>query len=76
MNYKTRQETDAVVRLSDNKIIGPEQEQEWAEYQAWLAEGNLPEPFVPEEPFKEPTVQEKLARAGLTIDELKQALGL
>lgn len=32
-----------------------------------------PEPPPPVEP---PTVQEKLAKAGLTVDELKEALGL
>lgn len=41
LNYKSRFDTDAVVRLTDNMIIGPEQE-EWTEYQAWLAEGNTP----------------------------------
>lgn len=40
--YQARFDTDAVVRLADNAIIGPEHEAEWAEYQAWRAEGNVP----------------------------------
>lgn len=46
--YQARNGTDAVVRLSDNMIIGPEYETEWAEYQAWLAEGNIPDPADPD----------------------------
>lgn len=50
--YKKRFDTDAVVRLSDNMIIGPEHTSEWAEYQTWLAEGNVaadpdPLPYMP-----------------------------
>lgn len=43
MSYKARHDTEAVFRLFDNAIIGPENEEDWAEYQAWLAEGNLVE---------------------------------
>jgi hypothetical protein len=49
---------------------------EWREYAAWLEEGNEP---LPADPLPEPqelTVQEKLQAAGLTIEELKEALGL
>lgn len=75
--YRARHETKAVVRLSDNMIVSPEHEEEWAEYQAWLSEGNSPEDPEPlPESIPEPTIQEKLARAGLTVDELKIALGL
>jgi hypothetical protein len=77
LNYKARYHTNAVVRLTDNMIIGPEHEEEWTEYQQWLSTGNKPEDPDPlPEPEPEPTVHEKLARAGLSIDELKQALGL
>ena len=38
-----------------------------------VSEDFIPPPPVPQEP---PTVQEKLARAGITIDELKEALGI
>jgi len=42
--YRKRPETTAVVRLSDNAIIGPENENDWRMYQAWLATGNTEEP--------------------------------
>lgn len=44
ISYQLRHETDAVVRLSDNAIIGPQDESDWAEYQQWLSEGNTPRP--------------------------------
>jgi hypothetical protein len=43
LNYRKRRDTNAVVRLTDNAIIGPENELEWEEYQTWLSEGNTPE---------------------------------
>lgn len=76
MSYQARHNTEAVVRKSDNMIIGPEHEEEWSEYQTWLAKGNTPEPAEPLTELIEPTPQEKLANAGLTVDELKQLLGL
>jgi hypothetical protein len=75
--YQARNQTDAVVRLSDGMIVGPEHEEEWAEYQSWLAEGNTPDD---PEPYDEGlivlTPEEKLAKAGLSVDELKHLLGL
>lgn len=35
--------TNAVLRRRDGMIVGPEHEDEWAEYQAWLADGNTPD---------------------------------
>ena len=45
-------------------------------YLAWLAEGNTPNPYVPPPPAPEPTIEEKLASVGLSIDDLKTALGI
>lgn len=42
----------------------------------WLAEGNTPNPYVPPPPAPEPTIEEKLASVGLSIDDLKTALGI
>ena len=49
---------------------------EYKEYLKWLEEGNEPLPPDPE-PTPEPlTSQQKLEAAGLTIEELKELLGL
>jgi hypothetical protein len=42
----------------------------------WLAAGNTPAPYVPPEMPPEPTVKEKLATVGITIEDLKVELGL
>ena len=55
LNYQARLETDAVVRLVDNMIIGPEDEAEWAEYQEWAAAGNTP---LPAEVIRNPSPRE------------------
>ena len=48
----------------------------YAEYLRWLEEGNTPLPPDPE-PTPEPlTAQQKLEAAGLTVEELKDLLGL
>lgn len=44
--------------------------------QSWIDEGNTPNPYVPPPPAPEPTPAEKLAAAGLTVDDLKALLGL
>ena len=43
---------------------------------AWIAEGNTPNPYVPPPAPPEPTIEEKLASVGLTINDLKTALGI
>ena len=45
-------------------------------YLAWLAEGNTPNPYVPPPAPPEPTIEEKLASVGLSISDLKSALGI
>ena len=47
-----------------------------AEFLAWIAEGNAPNPYVPPPAPPEPTIEEKLASVGLSIDDLKTALGI
>jgi hypothetical protein len=45
-------ETDAVViRTIDNAFIPNDPaNRDWVEYQAWLADGGVPDPYVPPEP--------------------------
>ena len=45
-------------------------------YLAWLAEGNTPNPYVPPPEPAPLTPAEKLAAAGLSVDELKSLLGI
>lgn len=68
---------ETILRLSDNSFIPPDHANvDFAEYLRWLNEGNTPEPAPEPEPIPEPTAAEKLAAAGLTVDELKSLLGL
>ena len=65
------------IKRSDGAFIPPDPDNtDYREYLAWLEAGNTPEP-APEPPKPvEPTAAEKLAAAGLTVEELKQLLGL
>ena len=67
----------SILRLADNAFIPPDPANtDYAAYLAWVEAGNTPEP-APEPPApQELTAQEKLEAAGLTIEELKEALGL
>lgn len=67
-----------ILRLADNAFIPPDPDNgDYREYLAWVEEGNTPEPAPePPPPPPEPTPAEKLAASGLTVDELKQLLGL
>ena len=44
--------------------------------QDWLSEGNTPNPYVPPPEPAPLTPAEKLAAAGLSVDELKELLGI
>jgi len=68
---------DAILRLADNAFIPPDPaNSDYAEYLTWLEAGNTPEPAPEPEPVPELTPAEKLANAGLSIEELKGLLGL
>ena len=49
---------------------------DYAAFLAWVEAGNTPEPAPIPEPPVELTPAEKLAASGLTVEELKQLLGL
>jgi hypothetical protein len=66
-----------IIRLSDNACIPSDPDNtDYASYLKWIDGGNTPEPADPEPQPVELTPQEKLANAGLTVDELKTLLGL
>jgi hypothetical protein len=69
--------SDCILRLADNAHIPPDPANtDYQAYLAWLEAGNTPEPAPEPEPVPELTPAEKLAASGLTVEELKQLLGL
>jgi hypothetical protein len=68
---------EGVIRKSDNAFIPQDPANtDYQAYLAWLEAGNTPDPAPEPEPIPELTPAEKLANAGLSIDELKGLLGL
>lgn len=73
---------DTILRLADNAWIPSDPANcDYREYQAWVADGNTPEPapaplppLPPLSPLPPLTPVEKLAAAGLTVAELRQLL--
>ena len=67
----------SIIRIEDNACIPNDPlNTDYAQYLLWLEEGNTPEPA---DPIPEPvqlTAAEKLAMAGLSVDELKELLGI
>ena len=76
MTYKLTQGV-MILRLKDNAFIPPDPANiDYQQYLLWLEQGNEPLPPDPE-PEPEPlTAQQKLEAAGLTIEELRELLGL
>ena len=76
MTYQLTQ-GDTILRLADNACIPPDPANtDYQIYLAWLEEGNEPLPAPEPEPILEPTPAEKLAAAGLTVEDLRSLLGL
>ena len=68
---------DTILRTADNAFIPPDPANtDYAAYLAWVEAGNTPEPAPIPEPPVELTPAEKLAASGLTVEELKELLGI
>jgi hypothetical protein len=66
-----------ILRLADNAFIPADPANvDFAAYLEWVEAGNTPEPALVVEPPAPLTPAEKLAASGLTVEELKQLLGL
>ena len=76
-SYYIQNESGCIGIKGQNISIPPDPaNSDYAAYLLWLEEGNTPEPAPEPEPVPEPTAAEKLAAAGLTVDELKELLEL
>ena len=68
---------DMVQRLNDTAFIPFDSANtDYQQYLLWLEEGNTP---LPPDPISEPeplTPQQKLEAAGLTVEDLRELLGL
>ena len=68
---------DTILRTSDGAFIPPDPANtDYATYLAWLEAGNTPDPAPTPEPPVPLTPAEKLAASGLTVEELKELLGI
>jgi len=76
MTYQLTTDNSTIRRTADNAFIPPDPANtDYAAYLAWVAEGNTPDPApAPPAPPEPPTAIEKLAAAGLTVEELKALL--
>ena len=77
MNYYIQNESGSIgIRGQEISIPPAPGNADYDEFLAWCEAGNMPDPFVAPAAASERTAAEKLAAAGLTIDELKGLLGL
>jgi len=78
-NYSSKKESGTITKITNEIVCSVPQDPtntDYQQYLKWLAEGNTP---LPPDPTPEPeplTAQQKLEAAGLTIEELKDLLGL
>lgn len=69
--------TDTIIRIEDGAFIPMDTaNRDYREYLEWIDAGNTPAAADPVPTPVELTLEQKLSNAGITLDELKQALGL
>jgi hypothetical protein len=67
--------SECILRTTDNAFIPPDPENlDYQEYQAWVAAGNTPLPYVPPEKPPELSLKDKLDTLGIPLADLKAAL--
>jgi hypothetical protein len=69
---------DSILHIADNAWIPPDpNNRDYREYLKWIEAGNQPLPASEPAPMPAPlTPEQKLANAGLTVNELRELLGL
>ena len=76
MTYTLTNSTTIIRNTDGANIPSDPANTDYQAFLAWIAEGNAPNPYVPPPAPPEPTIEEKLASVGLSIDDLKTALGI
>ena len=66
--------TDVVIRTVDQAWIPNDPaNRDWVEYEAWLADGGVPDPYVPPEPVPHSTASSPARRSGASTISMRMA---
>lgn len=76
MDYQLTQGNTIRRLLDDAHIPLDPSNRDYQNYLAWLEKGNEPLPTPAPTPPVKLTIEQKLASVGLTVDDLKNVLGL
>jgi hypothetical protein len=77
MTYTLTVSSSTIIRDFDGAAIPADpSNSDYQQYLKWLDEGNTPNPYIASPEPAPLTPEEKLANAGLSVEELKTLLGL